>query len=95
MKSLKEFSKKVTYLLIIVWFAGALFGGLCVLVQLIRGDYMIGLSEFLAYIGAPMTGGIVGYMLKSGFENKEKIRSVLNTRPDLTKIEINNNIDEV
>jgi len=74
MKKLKEFSKRVIYLLIIVWFIGAVFGCVCVTVQLVRGDYMIGLAELLAYIGAPMTGGVVGYMLKTAFENKEKIR---------------------
>jgi len=74
MKKLKEFSKRVIYLLIIVWFIGAVFGCVCVTVQLIRGDYTIGLSELLAYIGAPMTGGVVGYMLKTAFENKEKIK---------------------
>lgn len=73
-KGLHEFSKIVIVAMIIVWFVGALFGCACVTVQLIRGDYMIGLSELLAYIGAPMTGGIIGYMLKSGFENKEKIK---------------------
>lgn len=74
MKNLSEFSKKVIYLLILVWFFGAMFGCVCVGVQLIRGDYSVGLSELLTYIGAPMTGGIVGYMLKSGFENKERFK---------------------
>lgn len=74
MKNITEFSKKVVFLLTIVWFLGAVFGVVCVSVQLIRQDYSIGLSELLTYIGAPMTGGILGYMLKAGFENREKIK---------------------
>ena len=35
---------------------------------------MVPLADYLMYIGAPMTGGIVSYMLKSAFENREKIR---------------------
>ena len=32
------------------------------------------LPELLTYIGAPVGGGILGYLLKSAFENKEKIK---------------------
>ena len=35
----------------------------------------VNLSDLLLYIGAPMTGGIVTYLLKSAYENKEKIKS--------------------
>ena len=34
----------------------------------------VNLSDLLVYIGAPMTGGIVTYLLKSAYENKEKIK---------------------
>lgn len=55
-----------------LWFAGAVFGFFVVTVQVIRGDTLVGLSEVLAYIGAPMTGGIVSYMIKSALEDKKK-----------------------
>ncbi len=71
---LTEFSKRMVVALCVMWFAGALLGAAVVIVQTVRGDYNVALSDLLLYIGAPMTGGIVAYMLKSAFENKEKIK---------------------
>ena len=73
-RPLTEFSKRVIAALIAVWFAGALVGVAVVAVQPLRGDMVVNLSDLLVYIGAPMTGGIVTYLLKSAYENKEKIR---------------------
>ncbi len=70
----KEFSKKVLTAMIGMWFVGAIVGIIVVLVQLLRNDININISDLLLYIGSPMTGGIVSYMLKSAFENKEKIK---------------------
>jgi len=64
--------------MIIVWFFGVVFGSAAVLVQLLNGSYYSGLDSLLAYIGAPMGGGIVSYMIKSAFENKQKIISSQN-----------------
>ena len=74
-RTLAEFSKRVVAALITVWFAGALLGAAVVVVQTVRGDMTVNLSDLLLYIGAPMTGGIVTYLLKSAYENKEKIKS--------------------
>ena len=71
---LTEFSKRMVVALCVMWFAGALLGAAVVIVQTVREDYNVALSDLLLYIGAPMTGGIVAYMLKSAFENKEKIK---------------------
>ena len=71
---MKEFSKRVILMLTGAWFLCAVLGIAVVAVQLVRGDYGTSLSELLLYVGAPMTGGIVSYMLKSAYENKEKIR---------------------
>ena len=73
-RTLTEFSKRVIAALIAVWFVGALVGVAVVAVQTLRGDMVVNLSDLLVYIGAPMTGGIVTYMLKSAYENKEKIK---------------------
>lgn len=80
-ENLTEYSKRVIRLLIILWFIGAGFGGAVVLAELIAviaGDSAytatVHLPELLNYISAPMTCGIVGYLLKAGFENREKIR---------------------
>lgn len=71
---LAEFSKRTIAALTVMWFVGALIGMLVVAVQTARGDYNVALSDLLLYIGAPMTGGIVTYMLKSAYENREKIK---------------------
>ena len=73
-RALTEFSKRVIAALIAVWFVGAAIGAAVVIVQTVRGDMVVNLSDLLLYIGAPMTGGIVSYMLKSAYENKEKIK---------------------
>lgn len=69
--------------MIILWFAGAAFGAAVIIVELVgvfcgTDSYSLGLTvhlpELLNYIGMPVSGGIVGYLLKSAFENREKIR---------------------
>lgn len=82
-ETLREYSKKIIRLMIILWFAGAAFGAAVIIVELIgvfcgTDSYSLGLTvhlpELLNYIGMPVSGGIVGYLLKSAFENREKIR---------------------
>ena len=73
-RTLTEFSKKVIAALVAVWFVGALVGVSVVAVQTLRGDMVVNPSDLLVAIGAPMTGGIVTYLLKSAYENKEKIK---------------------
>ena len=51
----------------LLWFLGAVFGAVCV--WRTRTD----LPSLLEYIGNPMSVGILGYLLKSAFENKTKI----------------------
>ena len=57
--------------MIMLCFIGAIFGFAVCIVQLCKGD-IVSLGDVLAYIGAPMTGGIVAYMIKSAFEDKRK-----------------------
>lgn len=73
-RTLTEFSKRVVVALVAVWFVGAIVGVAVVAVQTLRGDMSVNLADLLLYIGAPMTGGIVTYLLKSAYENKEKIK---------------------
>lgn len=88
-KDLKEYSKKIIQLMIILWFVGAVFGMAIVTIETIamlvyatNSAVMITvhLPELLTYIGAPVGGGILGYLLKSAFENKEKIKSLFRLR---------------
>ena len=71
-KNFKQFSKRCLGAMIVLWFIGAAFGFVVVAFQVIRGDMTVALSDLLLYIGAPMTGGIVSYMIKSAFEDKRK-----------------------
>ena len=57
----------------VFWFAGAVLGAVIAWNAADRGDTSA-LSPVLLYIGAPMSGGVVSYMVKSAGENKEKIR---------------------
>ena len=70
----KEFSKRVIVAMTLLWFAMAIFGA----VVAWRQGY--GLESLLDYVGAPMTGAIIGYMAKSAFENREKIKKKFEQR---------------
>lgn len=80
MKRLTEYSKRVIHLMIVLWFIGTGFGAAVVLAELITvltGDSVyttVHLPELLNYISTPMSCGIIGYLLKAAFENREKIR---------------------
>jgi len=63
----REFSKRVIVAMALLWFLGAIFGAVCV--WRTKTD----LPSLLEYIGNPMSVGILGYLLKSAFENKAKI----------------------
>ena len=63
----KEFSKRVIVSMALLWFLGAIFGAVCV------WRTQTDLPSLLEYIGNPMSVGILGYLLKSAFENKTKI----------------------
>ena len=67
-KKVREFSKNFVAILCFLWIAGAVFGGVIV------WDHPDQLSYLLEYIGAPMVGGIIGYMAKAALENREKIK---------------------
>lgn len=88
-ETLVEYSKRIIRIMIVLWFIGAAFGALVIIVELVgvlcgTEGYSMGLTvhlpELLNYIGMPVGGGIVGYLLKSAFENREKIKQ--NYRPD-------------
>lgn len=90
MKNLTEYSKKVLHLMIVLWFIGAAFGAAVVVVELIAtltaSEYSmitptIHLPELLVYIGGPVGGGVLGYLLKSAFENREKIKKGAGPHP--------------
>ncbi len=81
---MKQYSKCIVRQMITVWFVGAAFGGVVIVIELIAAltgpdSYAaavpVHLPELLTYLGTPVGGGVVGYLLKSAFENREKIRN--------------------
>lgn len=73
-RTTKQYSKRVISSIIAAWFAGIAFGMAVVVWQMIRAPDSVSLDVLLTYIGAPMGCGLVGYLAKSAFENKEKIK---------------------
>ena len=71
---MKEFSKKVIVAFVAVWLMAAFFGAWYVV------RYEVGFSDWLLFIGMPMTAGLVGYLCKAGFENVKKIKDSINER---------------
>lgn len=68
MKNVVQFSKKVVFLMVVMWFISTIFA----MVIVWRETSM--LDSFLTYVGAPVTGTLVLYMAKSAFENNAKIK---------------------
>lgn len=71
----KQYSKRVVSAMVLAWFAGIAFGMAVVVWQMIRAPDAVSLDSLLTYIGAPMGCGIAGYLAKSAFENREKIKA--------------------
>lgn len=79
---MKKYSKQVIRAMIGLWFAGAAFGAVVVIAELVAtfisfdsyaAMVSVHLPDLLLYIGGPVGGGVVTYLLKSAFENKAKI----------------------
>lgn len=73
--TIKQYSKRVVSAMVLAWFAGIAFGMGVIVWQMIRAPDAVSLDSLLTYIGAPMGCGIAGYLTKSAFENREKIRA--------------------
>lgn len=75
MRKIKQYSKRIVSAMVLAWFAGIVFGMVVIVWQMIRAPDAVSLDSLLTYIGAPMGCGITGYLAKSAFENREKIKS--------------------
>ena len=75
MRKIKQYSKRVVTAMIVAWFIGIAFGMGVIVFQMIRAPDAVSLDSLLTYIGAPMGCGISGYLAKSAFENREKIKA--------------------
>lgn len=74
-RTTKQYSKRVVTAMIVAWFIGIAFGMCVIILQMIRAPDAVSLDGLLTYIGAPMGCGIAGYLTKSAFENREKIKA--------------------
>ena len=75
MRKIKQYSKRVVTAMSVAWFIGIAFGMCVIVFQMIRAPDAVPLDSLLTYIGAPMGCGIAGYLTKSAFENREKIKA--------------------
>ena len=73
--TIKQYSKRVVSAMVLAWFAGIAFGMGVIIWQMIRAPDAVSLDSLLTYIGAPMGCGIAGYLAKSAFEIREKIKA--------------------
>lgn len=73
--TIKQYSKRVVSAMVLAWFVGIAFGMGVIVWQMIRAPDAVSLDSLLTYIGAPMGCGIAGYLAKSAFENREKIKA--------------------
>lgn len=73
--TIKQYSKRVVSAMVLAWFVGIVFGMTVIVWQMIRAPDAVSLDSLLTYIGAPMGCGIAGYLAKSAFENREKIKA--------------------
>ena len=74
---MQEYSKRCIAAMIVLWFLIALFAVGVVVYQLLHtySPEYVTIDSLLNYVGVPMTGGIVGYLIKSAIENKQKIKN--------------------
>lgn len=73
----QEFSKKVINAMILLWFVVAAFDMVIIVTMIVLHTYdsiQMMLSDLLTFSGVPISGGILGYLIKSAIENKEKIK---------------------
>lgn len=73
-RRMREYSKRLLAGLVIAWFAGMLYGMVFCLLQWRVTPDNTSIAELLTYIGAPMSCGVVGYLIKSAMENRIKLR---------------------
>lgn len=80
---LQEYSKRCIAAIIALWFIVAIYGMWIECIQLLNNPEMVSLDGLFGYVGIPMTGGIVGYLIKSAMENKIKIKGAITSNEDI------------
>lgn len=78
--NINEFSKRVIIAMTYVFIGGAIFGAVIITAQTVgsyvtQGAIVPDMASYLTYLATPISCGVVGYMCKAAFENREKIRA--------------------
>lgn len=89
-KHFQEFSKCVITTMVIIWFLVALLGIAVTIYQLLNAPEYVSIESLYNYIGLPMTGGIIGYLLKSAVENHQKVKTSVDNMTDETENDAKN-----
>lgn len=86
---MQEYSKRCIAAMIVLWFLIALFAVGVVIYQLSHtySPEYVTMDSLLNYVGIPMTGGIVGYLIKTAVENKQKIKTNGTEETNETEVE--------
>lgn len=84
--NITEFSKRFIVDIVRVYIGGAIFGAALITAQLAasivtKGAVTVDLSSYLTFLAVPLSCGIMSYMGKAAFENREKIKKL--TREDV------------
>lgn len=72
MRKMKEFSKKIVVAMTLLWFLTAFFA-----IFIVSFEPTM-LESLLSFVGLPVSSAIVSYLVKSAFENREKIKNERN-----------------
>lgn len=80
---LQEYSKRCIAAMIILWFIVAIYGMVVEIILLFKNPELVSLEGLFGYVGIPMTGGIVGYLIKSAVENKTKIKGNISSNEEI------------
>ena len=74
-KNFVRFSKKCITAMIVLWFIAVFVCVAVVAVQTLRGDMTVNTGDLVTVVGIPMTGGVLGYMIKSAVEDNRKMQN--------------------
>lgn len=86
---LKEFSKIIITIIIFIWLVVMVYGLVLNSYFAITSPEQVEMAPYYEFIGIPITGGILGYLIKAATENKQKIKN------NKTKTLIDNNDEAI
>lgn len=75
---LPTFAKRSIYAMLVLWVIGAIYGMFYCLAELVISAFLPGnvvhLPELLAYLGGPVSCGLIGYLAKSAMESNQAMK---------------------